>query len=114
MARATKAQKDALDRALDLFEESIDFHANWIKGVDSRSDAYHAIKDTRKDPSYSGWRNAHFAPYVMHIVDSTLASMVEDKLRYKIRPRKTLADVFDETADEIGRASCRERVFRVV
>jgi hypothetical protein len=95
MARATKAQQEALDRALDLFEESIDFHANWIKGVDRRSDAYHAIKDTRKDPSYSGWRNAHFAPYVMHIVDSTLASMVEDKLRYKIRARPTLEDLQD-------------------
>ena len=97
MARATKAQQEALDRALDLFEESIDFHANWIKGVDRRSDAYHAIKDTRKDPSYSGWRNAHFAPYVMHIVDSTLASMVEDKLRYKIRARPSLEDLHDPT-----------------
>jgi hypothetical protein len=95
VARATKAQQDALDRALDLFEESIDFHADWIKGVDRRSDAYHAIKDTRRDPSYGGWRNAHFAPYVMHIVDSTLASMVEDKLRYRIRARPSLEDLHD-------------------
>lgn len=107
MARATKAQQDALDRALDLFEESIDFHAEWIKGVDRRSDAYHAIKDVRKDPSYMGWRNAHFAPYVMHIVDSTLASMVEDKLRYKIRARPTLEDLQDPTFRERAEIGAR-------
>ena len=95
MATSRKEQKEALERALDLFEDSLDHHREFIRGVDKRSDAYHAIKDTQRDPSYMGWRNAHFAPYVMHIVDSTLASMVEDRIRYKIRSRPTLEDLYN-------------------
>jgi hypothetical protein len=100
---ARRKNQDVLDRAVDYFEDCQDHHAEFTRGVKRRSDAYHALKDIRADASYGGWRNAHFAPYVMHIVDSTLASMVEDKLRFKIRARPTLQDLNDPVYQERAR-----------
>lgn len=107
-----KEQQDALDRAVQYFEDCQDHHNEFIKGVKQRSDSYHALKDIRRDPSYGGWRNAHFAPYVQHIVDSTLASMVEDKLRFKIRARPTLNDLYDPTYQ--ARATKGERAHQIL
>lgn len=107
-----REQQAALDRAVDMFEECQEHHTEFIRGVKRRSDAYHALKDIRSDPSYGGWRNAHFAPYVMHIVDSTLASMVEDRLRFMIRARPTLEDLYDPTFHE--RAALGERAHQVL
>ena len=111
MATANSKQQ-ALDRAVDYFEDCQDHHAEFVSGVKKRSDAYHALKDIRSDPSYGGWRNAHFTPYVQHIVDSTLASMVEDKLRFKIRARPTLEDLYDPTYSE--RARKGERAHQIL
>ena len=109
---SVKAQKDTLDRATQFYESMQEHHSEFTRGLKKRSDAYHALKDVRSDPSYGGWRNAHFAPYVMHIVDSTLASMVEDKLRFHIRARPTLEDVYDPSWGE--RASIGERAHQVL
>ena len=97
MAARKKKNQDALDTALGYYLDCQDFHQDFLKGVKQRSDAYHAMKDVKRDPSYMGWRNAHFAPYVQHIVDSTLASMVEDRIRFTIKARPTLEDLYDPT-----------------
>jgi hypothetical protein len=61
---ATPREKEqALDRAVRMYEDCQEHHAEFTKGVRRRSDAYHALKDIRKDASYGGWRNAHFTPY---------------------------------------------------
>jgi hypothetical protein len=100
---ATPREKEqALDRAVRMYEDCQEHHAEFTKGVRRRSDAYHALKDIRKDASYGGWRNAHFTPYVQHIVDSTLASMVEDRLRFKIRARPSLEDLYDDGWQEMA------------
>lgn len=95
MAARKKPNQDVLDKAIGYYQDTQDFHVNFLRGVQKRSDAYHAFKDVAKDPSYMGWRNAHFAPYVMHIVDSTLASMVEDRIRFAVKARPTLSDLYD-------------------
>jgi hypothetical protein len=103
-----KKNQDVLDSAIGYYQDCLDFHLDFLKGVQKRSDAYHALKDTAKDPSYMGWRNAHFAPYVMHIVDSTLASMVEDRIRFLVKARPSLTDLYDpsyvNTAEKGARA----------
>jgi hypothetical protein len=95
VAARKKKNQTEMDEAVGYYLDCQDFHEEFLRGVRRRSDAYHAIKDTSKDPSYMGWRNAHFAPYVMHIVDSTLASMVEDRIRFQIKARPTLEDLYD-------------------
>jgi hypothetical protein len=100
MAARKKKNQDVLDEAIGYYLDCQDFHQDFLKGVKQRSDAYHAMKDVKRDPSYMGWRNAHFAPYVQHIVDSTLASMVEDRIRFTIKARPTLEDLYDPTYAE--------------
>lgn len=107
-----KEQQDALDRAVGYYESMQEHHTEFTRGVKARSDAYLALKDVRKDASYGGWRNAHFTPYVQHIVDTTLASLVEDKLRFKIRARPTLEDLYDETYQE--KAARGERAHQIL
>jgi hypothetical protein len=97
VAARKKKNQDVLDTAIGYYLDCADYHREFLRGVQKRSDAYHAFKDTAKDPSYMGWRNAHFAPYVMHIVDSTLASMVEDRIRFLVKARPTLEDLYDPT-----------------
>ena len=106
MAARKKKNQDVLDEAVNHFLDTVDFHNDFLSGVRKRSDAYHALKDISKDPSYGSWRNAHFAPYVQHIVDSTLASMVEDRIRFTVKARPTLEDLYDPAyADKAERGA---------
>ncbi len=96
---ATKRpNQEAFERARKFIEECEPHHDGIMRKVDDRSDAYHGVVQTQADAA--SWKSQMYGKYAMHIVDVTLASMVEDRLRYKIRPRKTLADIWDETADE--------------
>jgi len=96
MARKRDKQEE-LDRTLRLVEDSQQHHDAVMRQVDERADAYHGILRRQAD---RGWESRMYGKYAMHIVDTTLASMVEDRLRYRIRPRKTLEDLWDPTADE--------------
>ncbi len=107
VAARKKPNQDALDDAVRYYLDCQDFHREFLKGVKSRSDAYHALKDVTKDPSYMGWRNAHFAPYVMHIVDSTLASMVEDRIKFTVKARPTLEDLYNPAYRDMAEKGSR-------
>jgi hypothetical protein len=84
-----KQQDDVLKRAVKLVEESEDAHIEFMRGVDERYKAYKAIADPNSPEAQ--WRSQVFPPYAMHIVDSTLASMVEDRLKFNVKPRPALA-----------------------
>ena len=94
---AKRPNQDVLDRAVGFIEACQQHHDEVMRGVDDRADAYHGILKRQAD---KGWESRMYGKYAMHIVETTLASMVEDRLRYKIRPRKTLEDLWDPEADE--------------
>ena len=92
---ATKREIDEkLQAARQFLEGTESYHAEIMRKVDRRSNAYHAILDIQREAAArlkDSWQSQLYPPYVMHIVDSTLASMVESNLRFKIRPRVTPA-----------------------
>src|SRR6187551_3637792 len=98
---AQKKNQEAFDRALGYVEECNRFHNELIDKVEKRYKAYKGIVETVSDASQ--WTSKLYPPYIMHIVETSLASMVDDKLRYKIRPRATLDSYFDPTAGERAR-----------
>ena len=98
---SAREQKEALDRAVKFVDDSREHMGQFYDKVDQRSDAYHALQDRRKD---KGWRSQLFPPFAMHIVDTTLASMVEDRLRFRIKPRAQLWDLEDDPTAAMERA----------
>jgi hypothetical protein len=90
--------QEAFDRGLKYLEECQRHHNELIDSVEKRYKAYKGIVETVSDAAQ--WTSKLYTPYIMHIVETSLASMVDDKLRYKIRPRATLETHFDPTAGE--------------
>jgi hypothetical protein len=88
---------DEFERARKFVEDCKQHHDSLMRKVDERSDAYLGIPKQISDSTQ--WESQLYGKYAMHIIETTLASLVEDKLRYKIRPRMTMADTFDPDAN---------------
>ena len=102
MAATRKQKEEKLEAARRFVEENEQYHTELMRKVDRRSRAYHAILDTQREAQArmkDSWQSQLYPPYVMHIVDSTLASMVESRLRFKIRPRPSMS-LRDPTVSE--------------
>lgn len=86
MAAGSKPNQDAFDRALRYLDECRQHHTDFVRGVERRYKAYRGIVEQLEED----WRSQAHPPYINHIVETTLASLVTDKFRYRIRPRVTL------------------------
>lgn len=93
---AARKNEEEFNRALKQIQDCQDFHSDLINKVEERYKAYKAIVDVVEDAAQ--WTSKLYPPYIMHIVETSLASMVDDKLRYRIRPRATLSYLDDPTA----------------
>lgn len=98
---AALQSQEAFDRALKYIEECSDFHSDLIDRVEQRYKAYKGIVDVVSDSAQ--WTSKLYPPYIMHIVETSLASMVDDRLRYRIRPRASLETYFDPSRGEIAK-----------
>lgn len=94
------SNQEAFDRAKLYLEECKGFHNDLMLKVKTRYNAYKGIVEAVSSPT---WNSKLHPPYIMHIVETALASLVDDKLRYRIRPRATLESYFDPSAGERAR-----------
>ncbi len=86
--------QEAFDRARKYLEECKGFHSDLITQVEKRYNAYKGVVEVVSDAAQ--WTSKLYPPYIMHIVETSLSSMVDDKLRFRIRPRATLDTYFDQ------------------
>ena len=86
--------QEAFDRARKYLDECKDFHNDLMLRVQERYKAYKGIVDVVSDAAQ--WTSKLYRPFIMHIVETSLASMVDDRLRYRIRPRATLETITRE------------------
>ena len=86
MARGTRPNEDALKRAADQINECRQSHADFVRGVERRYKSYRGFVEEVTDD----WRSQAHPPYINHIVETTLASLVVDKFRFRVKPRLTL------------------------
>lgn len=99
---ASKLQnQDAFDRALGYFDEARRTHQPFITQVDARYKAYRGLLDNMSEAA--DWTSKQHPPYINHIVETTLSSLIDDKLRFRVRPRVTLDQMHDKTAAERAR-----------
>jgi hypothetical protein len=80
--------EEALARALTHYEDASDAHDEFVLQVESRYKTYRGVLETASNAAQ--WETQAHPPYVMHIVETSLASMVEDRLKFKVRPRPSL------------------------
>jgi hypothetical protein len=78
-------------KALRLFEDGcLTNRADFMTRLRERQRAYHAILDQRKDAAQ--WQSKLAPPFVQHIVESTMAAIVDGKLSYRVKPRPRFFD----------------------
>jgi len=94
-----------LERAVQFIEKCEPHHDELMRTVDSRADAYHGIVRTSADASQ--WESQLYGKYAMHIVNTTLSSMVEDRLRFRIKPRLTMDELLDQDKMEQRRLGAK-------
>lgn len=97
----TLPNEEAFEKARRYLEECKGFHSELMTKVKTRYDAYKGIVQTVSNAAQ--WTSKLYPPYIMHIVETSLASLVDDRLRYRIRPRATLESYFDPSASERAR-----------
>lgn len=93
--------EDAVARVQKYLADCADFHSEIIEKTEKNYKAYRAIVELTADAAQ--WTSKMYPPYIMHIVETTLASLVDDKLRFKIRPRVMM----DQAGDEIAAMQAR-------
>ncbi len=96
MARKKLKNEDRLDKVIEYVDGCKGHHDKLMAKIDERADSYHALVDAQKE----SWYSALYPPYVMHIVETTLASMVEDRLVGRIKPRLTLEGHIDPASKQ--------------
>lgn len=80
---------DSVKRVLTAFEERRGNHEKWCQEIEENRKAYYAILDNRDQAAQ--WTSKLTPPYVMQVVDTVVANLVDDRTRFMIRPRPMMA-----------------------
>lgn len=90
MARQSKLKgQEELDRAVGFFSEAKAQQSSFVERVEQRYNSWRGVLEYGSQAAK--WTSKLHPPYVQHIIETSLASLIEDRLSYKIRPRHTLA-----------------------
>lgn len=78
-------------KALNLFEDGClrNRHA-FLSKLRARSAAYHGLVEARS--TAKSWQSQYFPPFVGHIIDATLAAVVDGKLSFRVKPQPRFYD----------------------
>lgn len=80
---------DSVKRVLKAFQERRGNHEKWCQEIELNRKAYLAILDADSDAAR--WTSKLTPPYVMQVVDTVVANLVDDRTRFMVRPRPRMA-----------------------
>lgn len=89
MAKAAPLSK-AATAALNLFHEGRAYHDDFVARVDKRYKSFEGRLDVTD--SAAEWQSQLHPPYVNHIVETTLAGLVDQRFSYRVRPADRFYD----------------------
>lgn len=81
---------DPVKRVLTAYGERRGNHEQWCAEVEKRRKAYLAVLD--RNSKAAQWTSKLTPPYVMQVVDTVVANLVDDRTRFQVRPRPSMAD----------------------
>lgn len=93
-----RQNEEAFKKAMKFYEDSRGAHEEFVEKVEQRYKTYRGVLDIASDAAQ--WVSKAHPPYIMHIVETSLASMIEDKLRFRVRPRPSMAALVDPEAGD--------------
>lgn len=79
---------DVAEQALRKVEESQGFHDDLVNTVEQRWRQFEGVLDRASEAAQ--WQSQLHPPYLHHIVESTVAGLLDDRLTYKITPKPRL------------------------
>lgn len=91
---APTTNQEPLARATGYYEESLKEHNRFAQGVERRYRSYRGLTDDEA--------KAHHPPFVMRAVESWLASLIDDDLRFTVKQRMMLLDPDAQAKAAIG------------
>lgn len=99
MARSKHALSDTAVKALGLFERGKDFHDQFVQRVDRNYDAFDGI--LKAEDGGADWQSRLHPPYIKHIINTTLAGLVDSRIAYRVRPAARFYDPgeYEQVAD---------------
>lgn len=102
MARLTKDEIEAcFQRAVKEYRECKNrWHDDWVATCEKRYRAYRGVIDNAVEAAK--WTSKETAPYIMHIAETTLSSLVDDDLSIRVRPRPMLRTPQEMQLSKIG------------
>lgn len=88
MAEFSSKRSDEIYRkALEDFSTSLKKMGDLYSKVEQRMSAYYALVDEERSKKLPDWMSQLTPPYAMHEVETSLAALTEDKLRFRVKPR---------------------------
>lgn len=72
------------EQALRHFEDNQGWHRQFIDRVNRRHKAFEGILEMNTDAAR--WRSKLHPPYANHIVETTLSGLVDDRLKFQVKP----------------------------
>lgn len=81
--------KEALDRVVRDHDEARKHHDRFCDLVDRRYRAYRGILNRRSDAAM--WTSQLHPPYILQIIETMVANLVDDNARSRVRPRPRMA-----------------------
>lgn len=73
-----------------MFQDGKDFHDRFVTKVDERYDAYEGV--LRDKDNAADWHSRLHPPYIMHIIETTMAGLVDDRFAFRVRPAPRFYD----------------------
>jgi hypothetical protein len=93
--------------ALRRLEDCTSHHRAFCDQVDKRYRAYRGSMETKSRAAR--WTHKLAPPYINHIVETTLSSLVDDDLRFRVRPRAKMYE-----PGEFDRANQGAKAFEIL
>jgi hypothetical protein len=79
---------ESAQAALKEFEEAKTHHDPFVTKLERLYRSYRGVIETNSQAMR--WTHRITPPYINHIVETTLASLVDERLKFRVRPRKKL------------------------
>jgi hypothetical protein len=94
---------DELTKVLNAVESAESFHRSWVDKVEKRYRAYRGIAEKRKE-NVPAWRSKLTTPYLLQIAEGMLATMMDPKPTWEVKPKPLPGEPIDAVNDRMKKS----------
>lgn len=106
MAKAELSER--AKKALSEFNELTTAHKDFVSRFESNRRAYEGVIEQTAEAAQ--WTHKHAPPYAEHIIETTIASMLDEQLRFRVRPKERMF----QSPEELQGAEQGAKAFQIL